>query len=183
MPAKILRKIPLTIWEFAPLVIFLLCYQLAGLYSAIYILIFTSGVSLCVQRYLRLKLNILMLIGYVILLLMGGMAILVDDVEIFKMKPTVVNLTLALLIWLDFIGVFKHRQINKILPFLTNYSAAKIKKLTLMWMCYFCCCALLNEVVWRNFSEEIWIYYKIFGSIALNMVMLIMSMILLHRHR
>jgi intracellular septation protein len=180
---RFLKKIPLIFWEVVPLVIFLLGYRICDLYVAILALMLSSGVAIAMKIILKLPMNIVTIVGYGMLILMGSLSILADDVEVFKMKPTVVNLAFALLLWLDFMGIFKQKQITKIIPMLCKYSSSTIRFLSIIWMIYFCCCAVINEIIWRNFSEEIWIYYKIIGGIGLNIAMFIVSAMMLQQRR
>lgn len=42
--------------------------------------------------------------------------------------------------------------------------------------------AIINEVVWRNFHEQTWVVYNMWGDVGLNMVFWIINMVLLAKH-
>ncbi|MCU0955726.1 MAG: septation protein IspZ, partial [Hyphomicrobium sp.] len=42
--------------------------------------------------------------------------------------------------------------------------------LTLRWGLFFVGLAILNEVVWRNFSTDTWVSFKVFGIMPLTMI-------------
>jgi non-ribosomal peptide synthetase component F len=42
------------------------------------------------------------------------------------------------------------------------------RKLTWRWMFFFFALAVLNEVVWRNFSTDFWVSFKLFGVVPLT---------------
>jgi len=39
--------------------------------------------------------------------------------------------------------------------------------------------ALLNEFIWRNFSESLWVNFKVFGIITLSMIFLFYQLVAL----
>ena len=44
------------------------------------------------------------------------------------------------------------------------------RKLTVRWTLFFVAMAVLNELVWRNFSEAAWVNFKVFGILPLSLV-------------
>ncbi len=42
-------------------------------------------------------------------------------------------------------------------------------KLSKKWAGFFLAMAVLNEVIWRNFSEEFWVNFKSFGLIPISL--------------
>ena len=44
------------------------------------------------------------------------------------------------------------------------------RKLTVRWALFFFALAILNEIVWRNFSESAWVNFKVFGIVPLTIL-------------
>ena len=42
------------------------------------------------------------------------------------------------------------------------------RKLSVRWALFFFAMALLNEIVWRNSSTDIWVNFKVFGAVPLT---------------
>ena len=42
------------------------------------------------------------------------------------------------------------------------------RKLTWRWAFFFFALAVLNEIVWRNFSTDVWVSFKLFGVVPLT---------------
>ena len=42
------------------------------------------------------------------------------------------------------------------------------RKLTLRWALFFFALAVLNEIVWRNTSTDVWVDFKVFGVLPLT---------------
>ena len=53
------------------------------------------------------------------------------------------------------------------------------RKLTLRWGLFFVALAILNEIVWRNFTTDTWVSFKVFGIMPLTMIFGISQMGLL----
>ena len=44
------------------------------------------------------------------------------------------------------------------------------RKLTLRWALFFFVLAVLNEIVWRNTSTDVWVNFKVFGVVPLTLI-------------
>ena len=56
------------------------------------------------------------------------------------------------------------------------------RKLTLRWGIFFFVLAVLNEVVWRNFSTDSWVNFKVFGIMPLTVLFTLTQMPLIQKH-
>jgi intracellular septation protein len=56
------------------------------------------------------------------------------------------------------------------------------KILTMRWVVFFLFLAILNEVVWRSFSTEFWISFKVWGIMPLTMVFAVAQVGLIKRY-
>jgi intracellular septation protein len=56
------------------------------------------------------------------------------------------------------------------------------RKLTLRWACFFVLLAVLNEIVWRSFSTDVWVSFKLFAIMPLTMVFAIAQIGLLRAY-
>ena len=107
-------------------------------------------------------------VGAVIVLLFGGLTIYFDNEVFFKMKPTIINLLFAAILYGGIL-------INK--PLLKYLLGAALKLedvgwriLTLRWIGFFIALAVLNEIVWRTQSTDIWVNFKVFGILPITFI-------------
>ncbi len=56
------------------------------------------------------------------------------------------------------------------------------KKLTFRWGLFFLFLAALNEIVWRSFSEDTWLYFKVWGTIPITVIFTLSQMPLIQKH-
>ena len=57
------------------------------------------------------------------------------------------------------------------------------RKLTFRYGLFFLGLAILNEVVWRNFSQDLWIDFKVFGIVTLTVLFTLSQMPLIMQHQ
>ncbi|EFG2587126.1 septation protein A, partial [Escherichia coli] len=63
-----------------------------------------------------------------------------------------------------------------------NLDAEGWRKLTFRWGLFFLFLAVLNEVTWRNFSEDAWVYFKTWGIMPITFLFTLSQMPLILKH-
>ena len=114
------------------------------------------------------KIPVMPTVGALIILIFGGLTIYFDNDVFFKMKPTIINLLFALILYG---GVIVKKPLLK---FLLG-AAIKLedegwKILTQRWISFFIALAILNEIVWRTQSTDIWVNFKVFGILPITFI-------------
>ncbi len=135
--------------------------------ATIYMVLATLA-ALVVSYILLKKIPFIALFSAVVLTIFGGLTVFFNDESFIKIKPTIINSIFALVL---FYGYFSKK------PLLSYLFENKIKlaqkdwlTLSLRWACFFIFLALLNELIWRNFSTEFWVKFKVFGMMPLTMI-------------
>ena len=125
-------------------------------------------ISLVASFAIFRKLPTMPLVTAVLVMVFGGLTLYMADETFLKMKPTFIYLLFALVLG---VGMLLNRPFLKLL-FDEAFSLTPEgwRVLTWRWTIFFVFLAVLNEVVWRNFSTDIWIKVKVFGFISLTMV-------------
>ncbi|MBO6469057.1 MAG: septation protein IspZ, partial [Pelagibacteraceae bacterium] len=107
-------------------------------------------------------------VGAVIILIFGGLTIYFDNETFFKMKPTIINLLFAGILYGGII-------LNKSLLRYLLGAALKLQDegwdiLTKRWIGFFIALAILNEIVWRTQTTDIWVNFKVFGILPITFI-------------
>jgi intracellular septation protein len=107
------------------------------------------------------KLARMQVLTLVVILVMTGFTLWFNDERFFKMKPTLIYAVFALILG---VGLLRGQSY---LRFVMDESLPMQPEgwmvLTRRIAGFFAVLAVLNEVVWRNFSTEIWVDFKTFG--------------------
>ena len=61
-------------------------------------------------------------------------------------------------------------------------SEAAWRTLSIRWGLFFLFLAVLNEVVWRNFTTDQWVNFKVFGLLPLTLVFAIANAPFMSKH-
>ena len=155
--------------DFGPLLIFFIIYfnNENDLKVAIPPFIIATLISLIVIYFLEKRIPMVPLIGGVLITLFGGLTLYFDNKIFFYMKPTIINLLFAGVLF--FGKYFTKKPLLKIF-FQTamNLENEGWKKLNDRWISFFILVAILNEIVWRTQSEVFWVNFKVWGLLSIS---------------
>ena len=166
--------------ELGPLVIFYVANARADIFAATAWFMAAMVGSLVLSWLLLHKVAVMPLVTAVVVLIFGGLTLWLHDDTFIKMKPTIVNALFAatLLIGLAFgqsLLRYVFGEVYKLRP--EGWTV-----LTLRWGLFFLFLAVLNEVVWRNFSDEAWVNFKVWGTMPITILFTLSQMPLIMRH-
>ncbi len=167
--------------DLGPLVIFFAAYYLGNIYVATGAFMAATVAAIGVYWTKTRHIPTSQIITLVIVLLFGGLTLALDDPRFIKMKPTMIYVLFAAIL---FGGLATGRSLLKVVfeaafPPMTEQGW---RVLTLRWAIFFAVLAVLNEAIWRNFSEEFWVNFKLFGFLPLTMVFAMSQMGVMNRH-
>ena len=166
--------------ELGPLVVFFFANTRFGLFAATGIFMAATFVALAASWTLTRRLAIMPLVTGIVVLVFGGLTLALQDETFIKMKPTIVNVLFgsALLIGLW----FKRPLLGYVFDSVFRLDDEGWWKLTFRWGIFFFALAVLNEVIWRNFSTDFWVAFKVFGIMPLTVLFTLTQMGLIQRH-
>ena len=170
--------------DFGPLLLFFTIYYKSGndLKVAIPPFVIATLISLFVIYYLEKRLPTVPLIGGIIITVFGGLTIYFDNKVFFYMKPTIVNLLFAGILY--FGKYFTNKPMLRILfkqAFDLKDKGWEI--LNNRWIIFFIFVAILNEVVWRTQSEVFWVNFKVWGLLPVSLVFAASQVTLINKYK
>ena len=163
-------------FDFLPVLAFFIAYKIAGIYVATAILM-AAMLLLCAVTWLRTrKISGMMLTGTVIALAAGTLTLLLHDAAFIKWKLTLIEGVFALA-FLIAPYVSDKTLVERIMGEAIKLQPAHWRTLNWMWIIFFAAIALLNVYVLRNFSEAAWVNFKLFGTMGLTLVFVVLQAI------
>jgi intracellular septation protein len=139
-----------------------------------------TAVALIASWILMRTLPIMPLVSGIVVFVFGALTLYLQDDEFIKMKPTIVN-TLFGVILLGGLA-FGKSLLGYVFDSAFHLDAEGWKKLTLRWGIFFLFLAVINEVVWRNFSTDFWVAFKVWATIPITVLFTASQMPLIMRH-
>ena len=138
--------------------------------KATFFLVLTSLIAIPVAWYIDKKVPWMPIVTGVFVLFFGSLTLFLQDPDFIKLKPTIINIVFAsiLLIGLKFNKIFL-----KIAFQAFKMDDETWKKLTLRWSFFFIFLAVLNEIVWRNFNSDQWIFFKVWIIFPLTLLFMV----------
>ena len=155
--------------DIGPLAVFFIYYKISGdLIEAILPLMVATVFSVVISYILEKKIPIMPTLGAGIVVIFGGLTIIFDNKIFIFMKPTIINIIFAAILYG---GIILKKPLLKYLL----GSALKLEEegwtiLTQRWAAFFIALAVLNEIVWRTMSEEFWVSFKVFGILPITFI-------------
>lgn len=139
-----------------------------------------TAIALSVSWVLTRTLPIMPLVSGVVVFVFGGLTLYLQDDLFIKMKPTIIN-TLFGAVLLG--GLFFGKSLlGYVFDSAFSLDAEGWRKLTLRWGLFFLFLAVLNEIVWRNFSTDFWVAFKVWAVMPITLVFTFSQMPLIMRH-
>jgi intracellular septation protein len=139
-----------------------------------------TAIALAASWLLTRTLPIMPMVSGVVVFVFGALTLYLQDDIFIKMKPTIVNMLFGGVL---LGGLFFGKSLlGYVFGSAFSLDAAGWKKLTFRWGLFFLFLALVNEVVWRNFSTDAWVTFKVWGIMPITLLFTFSQMSLIMRH-
>ena len=152
--------------DIGPLVLFFATNARFGIFTATAAFMVAVLVALAISYVMTKHIAIMPLVTAVIVIVFGGLTLALHNDTFIKLKPTIIyvlfggTLVGGLAFGKSFLGVLFDSVFD-----LTDEGW---RKLTWRWAFFFFGLAILNEIIWRNFSTDFWVSFKLFGVVPLT---------------
>ena len=170
--------------DFGPLLIFFIIYfnNENDLKVAIPPFIIATLIALITIYFLEKKIPMVPLVSGVLITLFGGLTLYFDNKIFFYMKPTIINLLFAAVLF--FGKYFTQKPLLKIFfQNAFNLEDEGWKKLNYRWIGFFIFIAVLNEIVWRTQSEAFWVNFKVWGLLPISFIFAACQIPLINKYK
>mgnify|MGYP001434477138 FL=1 len=176
-----MKSISKLLIDIGPLAIFFIFYTRSGLQASILPFMIATVIAVLFSYILEKKIPIMPTVGATIVLIFGGLTIYFDNEVFFKMKPTIINFIFAGILYGGLI--LKKPLLKYLLGAALKLNDDGWKILTQRWVGFFVALAILNEIIWRTQSTDIWVNFKVFGILPITFLFTLSQFSLIKKYQ
>ena len=138
------------------------------------------AISLVASLWLTKRLPIMPLVSGAVVFVFGALTLWLQDDLFIKLKPTIVNCLFGVIL----LGglLFGKSLLGYVFDSAFSLTDEGWRKLTFRWGVFFFVLAILNEIVWRNFSTDFWVNFKVFGIMPITFLFTLTQLPLIQKH-
>jgi intracellular septation protein len=181
--------------EFVPIALFFIVYQLDGrsislagwhyefdgIFSATAAMMIATVLQVIFIYAITRKLEKRLLWLLLAVIIFGGATLIFRNQMFIQWKPSVFNWALALAFGISqFIG--DKNLMERTLGSQLHLPKAIWTRLNLIWVANFFIVGTLNLVVAYNYSEEVWVSYKLYSAIGFTLLLMILTALVISPH-
>lgn len=169
------------LFDFLPVLVFFIAFKLYDIYIATAVAIAVSVIQTGWLWIRHRRIERMPLFTLLLIVVLGGATLILQDEYFIKWKPTAVN-------WL-FAAVFLGSQWIGQKPILQRMLGENLQlpapvwlRLNLAWVGFFSTMGLVNLYVAFNFDTDTWVDFKLFGMLGLTLIFVAAQAFYLARH-
>jgi len=152
----------------------------AGLFTATVVLMAAVVAALIASFVMTKRLPIMPLVTAILVVVFGALTLYLQDDRFIKMKPTVLYLAFGSALFGGLI--FNKPLLPVVLDNAINLTERGWRLLTVRWASFFFVLAVLNEIVWRTQSNDVWVIFKFPGTVILIFLFTFAQIPLIMKH-
>jgi intracellular septation protein len=157
--------------DYGPLLIFFVANMMFGIFVATATIMAAIVAAIAVEFSIQRTVSPILLFTGAMVLIFGGLTLWLSSEIFIKIKVTLLYLLFALTLA---VGLSTGRLFLKmLLSHALRLPDPAWRSLTWRWVGFFLVVAAANEIVWRNFSTNIWVSFKVFGVTSLTFLFML----------
>ncbi len=160
------------LFDLFPVILFFVAFKVYDIYVATGVAIIASIAQIAWLLARGRKVAGMQWASLAIIVVFGGMTLLFHDETFIKWKPTVLYAAFAIALLVARYG-FRKNLIEAMMNAQVRLAAPIWDRLNLVWATFFVAMAAANLFVAFNFSTDIWVNFKLFGTMGLTLVFIV----------
>ena len=162
------------LFDLLPVILFFIAYKVADIYVATAVVIAATLGQVAYMWIKHRKVDKMLWISLGLVVVFGGATLFLHDENFIKLKLTIFYWVFAVVL----LGASLFMGKNLIRSLLTSQGKfdmpeAVWRLLNNMWIVFFAFMGGLNLFIANNYSTDVWVNFKLFGSFGLMLVFLI----------
>ena len=169
------------LFDLFPVILFFIAYKMYDIYTATAVIIVASIAQVAYFYLKHKRVEKMHIITLILILVLGGLTLVLQDENFIKWKPSIVNWGFALV----FLG--SHYIGQK--PIVERMMGQAIAlpdtiwiRLSWLWILFFIVSGLTNLYVAFNYDTDTWVNFKLFGLMGMTLVFILIQGIYISRY-
>ena len=169
------------LFDLFPVILFFTAFKIYDIFVATAVAIVATFVQIGWVWYRHRKVDNMLWISLALIILFGGATLLFQDETFIKWKPTVLYWLFAIILWVSSL-VFGKNLIRIMLGKQIVLPSLVWHKLNMSWVVFFIFMGCVNLYIAFSFSVDTWVTFKLFGSMGLMLVFVVLQIAMLRKH-
>ena len=168
------------LFDFFPIILFFVAYKIYGIYAATVVAIVAALLQVGFSWFKNRKVENMHLVTLVLIVVLGGATLYLQDERFIKWKPTVINW----LFGLAFLGsqlIGKYTFIERMMKENITLPQVIWRRLNLSWVLFFFVLGFANLFVIYNYDTDTWVNFKLFGMLGLTIAFVVLQALVLSK--
>lgn len=171
------------LFDLLPVILFFIAYKAADIYVATAVVIAATIGQIAFTYWKHRKVDTMLWVSLALVVVFGGATLVLHDENFIKLKLTIFYWLFAIVL----LGAQLFMGKNLIRSLLSAKSEINMPEpvwrlLNNMWIVFFAFMGGLNLFIAHNFSTDVWVNFKLFGSFGLLLVFIIVQGLLISKY-
>lgn len=168
-------------YDFLPIVLFFIAYKLYGIFIATGVAIAASILQVGTYWLKFRRTETMQIITMICVLVLGGSTLLLHNALFIKWKPSVIYWAFSIVFLVShFVG--KRNLIQRLMDNKVQLPQFVWNRLNIGWAIFFIILGFVNLYVVYHYSTDAWVNFKLFGTLGLMILFVILQSIYMSRY-
>ncbi len=169
------------LFDYFPIIVFFVSYKFWNIYVATALTMIASALQVGIYWLNHKRFEKLHLITLLFIIVLGGSTLLFHNEIFIKWKPTIVYWAFSVALFVSqFIG--SKSLIQRMLQEKVTLPLKIWSRVNASWALFFAIMGLVNLYVVYHYSTNAWVNFKLFGSLGLMLIFIVLQAFYLSYH-
>lgn len=162
------------LFDLFPVVLFFIAYKMYDLYVATAVIIVATFIQVGYVYLRHKRVEKIHIITLVLIIILGGLTLALQDEAFIKWKPTLVNWGFAL-VFLGSHYIGQKTIIERMMSQAISLPDEIWVRLSWLWIAFFVLSGVTNLYVAYMFDTDTWVNFKLFGLMGMTLVFILIQ--------
>jgi intracellular septation protein len=169
------------LFDLFPIILFFVAFKLADIYVATAVAIGATFAQIGWVWFRHRKVDNMLWVSLALIVVFGGMTLVLRDETFIKWKPTVLYWLFAVVLLVS-ASLFGKNLIRAMMAAQIDAPDHVWTRLNFAWAAFFAAMGGANLFVAMSFPTDIWVNFKLFGTMGLMLIFIIAQAFWLNRY-